>query len=399
MKSPLSLVITAALMFCGLSAYGAETVTNPIGKVIFHIGQSAIASDGQAVSQIKKEQDLEVGQVIRTGHNGHVHIRFIDNAFVSVRPNSELVIEEYLVDEQHPQHNRIKFNLKQGTSRLITGKGGHANKSSFRLNTPVAAIGVRGTDFVVQTDSSVTRVAVQQGGVAVSPFHRDCAAQNLGPCKGDLVRDLMGSLTGNYLEVRGQMAAQLITPANGKQPFALPRPEEPSVIKNAEAIPAITNLGNNSSFMWGRWAGSATAPTGYELVGQNDAFALFRIIEQQIFPTTAGFIQFKLDNVTAYGKYDNQPFRPAEIDNAKFAVNFERREFNTSFDWRFDNHNKEFYSQGRISSDGRLLDDPSKSNMSFSGALSENGNTAAYIFSNRFNSENLRAYGVTRWSR
>ena len=280
---------------------------------------------------------------------------------------------------------------------LITGKGGQANKEAFRLNTPVAAIGVRGTDFVVQTDSSITRVSVQQGGVAVSPLVGDCGTQTFGPCQGDLVRDLAGSLSGKYLEVRGQMAAELVTPSGGKQPFALPRPEEPSVSKRAESTNGLANLGANNTFMWGRWAGSTATPTGYELVGQNEAFALFRLTEQQALPTTAGFIQFNLSDAVVYGKRDGGDFMPANISDAKFAVNFESREFATRFNWIFENKVRELYSKGSVSADGRLLDDASKSNMSFSGALSNNGDSAAYIFSKRFNSEDLRAYGILRW--
>ena len=387
-------MIIASLMY---SFVAMSHDAHPIGNVIFIIGNASTSMDGQSTQPISKGQELFIGQHIHTGPNGHVHIRFNDNAFVSVRPNSQLVIENYIVDEQNPQQNRIKFTLRQGTSRLITGKGGQANKEAFRLNTPVAAIGVRGTDFVVQTDSSITRVSVQQGGVAVSPLVGDCGTQTFGPCHGDLVRDLAGSLSGKYLEVRGQMAAELVSPAAGKQPFALPRPEEPSVSKRAESSNGLANLGANNTFMWGRWAGSTATPTGYELVGQNEAFALFRLTEQLVLPTTAGFIQFNLSDAVVYGKRENSEFMPASISDAKFAVNFESREFATRFNWIFENKIRELYSKGSVASDGRLLDDASKSNMSFSGALSNNGDSAAYIFSKRFNSEDLRAYGILRW--
>ena len=34
--------------------------------------------------------------------------------------------------------------------RSITGQWGEAARDRFRLNTPIAAIGVRGTDFIVE---------------------------------------------------------------------------------------------------------------------------------------------------------------------------------------------------------------------------------------------------------
>ncbi len=397
MKTTLKTLIIFAFVLLSFIAQAHEE--RAVGNVIFTIGNATTTADGVSSIQIAKGQALHIGQVIRTGQNGHVHIRFNDQAFVSVRPNSTLVIEDYLVDDRHPQNNRIKFTLKQGTSRLITGKGGHANKEAFRLNTPVAAIGVRGTDFVVQTDNSITRVSVQQGGVAVAPLVGECGVQSLGPCKGDLVRDLAGSLTGNYLEVRGQMAAELMTPTTGKQPFALPRPEEPAVSRRAEVSNGLANLGSNSTFMWGRWAGSTATPTGYELIGQNEAFTLFRLSEQIVLPTQGQSVQFNLTDAVVYGRRDGGEFIPAYITDAKFAVNFERREFATRFNWVFENKIRELYAKGSVSEDGRLLDEADRSNMSLAGALSNNGDNAAYVFTKRFNSEDLRAYGILRWAK
>ncbi len=390
-----SILISLLLVLANYSYAAGEKV----GVIIFSIGAAHVGNEAQVFEPISKGQSVSVGQAIKTEQNGHVHIRFDDNAFVSVRSNSLLLIEDYFVDEQNPKNNRIKFTLKQGTSRLITGKGGQANKQAFRLNTPVAAIGVRGTDFVVQTDLSVTRVSVQQGGVAVSPLAGDCASAGLGPCKGDLVRDLMGSLSGKYLEVRGQMAAELIMPQHGKQPFALPRPEEPSIVKRNDTSSGLSNLGNNNSFMWGRWAGSTATPTGYELIGQNEAFALFRLTEQQVLPSTGTQVQFTLTDAMAYGRYANNEFLPASIADASFSVNFERREFATRFNWIFDGNEKAMFSRGRLSPDGRLLDDESRSNISFSGALSNNGENAAFIFDKRFTAEDMRAYGILQWTK
>lgn len=388
-----------SIFLLAITANIALAADSQVGTVIFTIGASNSSNDVQAFEPVSKGQSIKVGQTIKTEQNGHVHIRFVDNAFVSIRPNSTLVVEDYFVDDANPKNNRIKFSLKQGTSRLITGKGGHDNKEAFRLNTPVAAIGVRGTDFVVNTDVNVTRVSVQQGGVAISPFNSDCGVSSYGPCKGDLVRDLMGSVSNSYLEVRGQMAAELITPVRGKLPFALPRPEEPAVIKKAESQSGLARLGDNNTFMWGRWAGSTATPAGYELIGQNEAFALFRLTEQPVLPNTAGFIDFFLTDSAAYGKRGDGEFMKASIQDAKFSVNFERREFATRFNWVFENDVKELFSRGSIANDGKFVDNPSTSNISLSGAMSNNGDSAAYIFSQRFSAEDLRAYGILRWTK
>ena len=65
-----------------------------VGEVTLTIGKSKIErTAGEAEPQ--KGGSVQEGDVIRTSDNGHVHIRFIDGARVSVRPNSVFRIHEF----------------------------------------------------------------------------------------------------------------------------------------------------------------------------------------------------------------------------------------------------------------------------------------------------------------
>jgi hypothetical protein len=379
-----------ALLSLSLSSVTKAAPDAGVGEVIFTVGEVKVLGSN---APLKRGDALAVGQTLLTGSNGHVHIRFIDQAFVSVRPGSELRIEQYAYDQTEPKNNRIKFSLVKGTSRFITGKAGQAAKQNFRLNTPVAAVGIRGTDFVAQVANDVTRVAVQQGGVSVSPFNQDCMMQALGACGGLQSRDLAGSLTGQFLEVQARLAPQLILPALGKQPFALPRPEEPSV---GGATDSKKTLSESSGFSWGRYAGTAVAPTGYEMVGQNDAFVLYRLTDQMVLPTN-GFVSFSLADAKALGQVGDGAFEPATISNPSMAVNFNTMKYATRFTWSFDGITKNFYNAGSVSADGLLTGNPVSSNIRISGALSNNGEEAAYLFSKRYSDLGVRAYGILRW--
>ena len=91
-----------------------------------------------------------------------------------MRPNSTLEVVEYLFDGDDPSKSAVKFNLQEGVARSISGEAAKAARDRFRLNTPVAAIGVRGTDFVVGADSSSTRALVNEGSIVISPFSASC---------------------------------------------------------------------------------------------------------------------------------------------------------------------------------------------------------------------------------
>lgn len=382
-----------ALLSLGLS--GLAMATSGVGEVIFAVGEVKLLGNN---APLKRGDAVAVGQTLLTGSNGHVHIRFIDQAFVSVRPGSELRIEQYLYDQAEPANNRIKFSLVKGTSRLITGKAGQANKQGFRLNTPVVAIGIRGTDFIVQSDANVTRVAVQQGGVAVSPFGGDCSAQALGSCGGALASDLAGSLTGRYLEIRGQDKPVLVMPESGtaKPVFSLPRPEEPAAGTKVISVVKPELFTNSSNVMWGRWSPGITAPNGFEMLGHNDAFALYRSQELLDLPQ-AGVVNFNLSQANAYSRSTDGVMMPAQISGASLALNFATMQYATKFDWVSGSDVQHLSNKGTVTSDGRFMANRNASNFSISGGLTGQGQEAAYLFIKRLPGDD--AYGVLHWTK
>lgn len=388
-----SLIALFTLLSLSLSSFVMAAAS--VGEVIFTVGEVKIQGSN---ATLKRGDTLNVGQTLLTGSNGHVHIRFIDQAFVSVRPGSELLIEQYLYDQAEPKNNRIKFSLVKGTSRFITGKAGQAAKQNFRLNTPVAAVGIRGTDFVAQADAFVTRVSVQQGGVTMSSYGLDCSAQALGPCGGVSASELTGSLTGRYLETRGQDKPVLVTPESGtaKPVFSLPRPEEPAAgaKQSSDAKPDFFN--NSSNVMWGRWTPGVAAPNGFEMLGHNDAFALYRAQEVLNLPQ-AGVVNFNLSQSNAYSRSSDGALLPAQISGASLSLNFATMQYATKFDWVFGSEVLHMTNKGVLTTDGRFVANRNTSNFSISGGLAGQGQEAAYLFIKRLPGDD--AYGILHWTK
>ena len=187
-------LLTALLLAISASLIHAR----PVGEVLFAVGDAQLSgpggSQGQHASVLQRGKTVAVGDVIETGAGAHVHIRFIDGALVSVRPNSRLSIEQYQFDAEQAQRSQVKFQLLEGTARSITGKAGESARDRFRLNTPVAAVGVRGTDFVATTSPSQTAVVVNTGAVVVSPLGPGCSAEMLGPCGGSAAKLLSAEM-------------------------------------------------------------------------------------------------------------------------------------------------------------------------------------------------------------
>lgn len=162
-----------------------------VGQVSLVLGRAWLETrDARgAVKRTPVEVGMQIQEADRlvTDSNGHVHIRFVDDALVSVRPDSKLEVARYRYDAESPQQSAIRLHLEEGVTRSISGQGAAAARERFRLNTPIAAIGVRGTDFVVSASSNSVRAQVNEGAIVMAPFSSECSADALGPCIANAV--------------------------------------------------------------------------------------------------------------------------------------------------------------------------------------------------------------------
>ncbi len=240
----LALIISAgALLGVSNVAYAQDLA----GSVLIVIGEANISDANGTTHAVTRGAKVYAGQSISTGANGHVNLRMVDGAAVIVRASSRLKIEEYFVDSVTPSKSRIKLNLENGVVRSITGKAGEASKESYRLNTPLAAIGIRGTDFVVQANRDVTRVQVQSGAIVMTPISDDCSRDTLGPCKSAKSRDLTAAMRDAYLELRSRSDVPTFVPAEkaieSPNLIAPPRQDEPKVgEKSAKTVTANSDV-------------------------------------------------------------------------------------------------------------------------------------------------------------
>lgn len=194
------------------------------GRIVFVTGQAQLASRAIAMGDAVQE-----GDELATGADGYIYMKTVDNGFLILRPGSRARVVAYHIDTQNPANTRVKFELLNGVARAISGQGVKQARQNFRFNTPVAAIGVRGTDFTVFTDQQTSRVTVITGGVVVSGFSGACGPEGAGPCEGTTSRELFAEQTGQILQIqKGQAAPQLLrNTALSPDVVVPPRRDEP----------------------------------------------------------------------------------------------------------------------------------------------------------------------------
>ena len=116
-----------------------------IGSVTEASG-TAVIKRGKDTIQIVKGTEIKTNDKIET-KNGKVKIVFKDDTNVTVTESSSLIIDDFVYD---PKSGAGKLGLKAaaGTVRYVSGSIAKDPKN-VKINTPTAAIAVRGTDFVM----------------------------------------------------------------------------------------------------------------------------------------------------------------------------------------------------------------------------------------------------------
>ena len=149
-RKPLALAVAIATGATPVLANAAA------GRIEFAYGQVAIENASGTDESIRKGKKVNAGDTVVT-ERGRAQIRFTDGSFVSLQPKTSFKIDDYNYAGKEDGSERSVFSLFRGGLRTITGLIGRRNKSNYRLNTPVATIGIRGTAYrlLIQDDGSL----------------------------------------------------------------------------------------------------------------------------------------------------------------------------------------------------------------------------------------------------
>ncbi len=163
------------LLAAGIALASGQAAAEVAGRVSFVTGNvSVTASDGSARA-LRRGDAINGGDRIST-NSGRLQIRFTDGGFVSLQPGTVFGIDEYLYANRKPEESSLFFSLLQGGMRTVTGAIGKVNKQSYKVRTPVATIGIRGTGYRAQMGSRGLIVSVGSGFVNVANNRGDVTA-------------------------------------------------------------------------------------------------------------------------------------------------------------------------------------------------------------------------------
>ncbi len=133
----------------------ALPVAAQVGMVLTIEGQVNVIS-GKQECGLRYGLDLEEGDTVRTGDKSWAVLQFLDGAKITVRPSTEMRIENYrFAESSEATRNHASFELVRGSLRVLTGAIMRGVNTGYRVRTPEITMEMRGTDH------DVTHVAPQ----------------------------------------------------------------------------------------------------------------------------------------------------------------------------------------------------------------------------------------------
>jgi len=409
------LMVLVCALFLWVSTASA---TERIGEVTLVIGQSEIERQSSPINSVRKGDSISQGDVIKTTGNGHVHVRFIDGALVSVRPNSILTIQEFQYKPTDPAASVVRMSLIKGEVRSVSGAAAQAAKDKFRLNTPLVAIGVKGTDFVTQTSAQGTRVSVNQGAIVMAPFDQNCRADALGACSGRRARELTADMIGMTLVYVNGAVDPSLQLSSGKKEVSKLQPQDSQLRDISDKTSSSSKEGvrpedlvADSRLIWGRWSkapapgdqmtmGFREALNGNEVTVGDGYYFLFRSPgSPNLLSSLDRQVDFKLTASSAIYRQPSNELVAATVNSGSFGIDFAQRTYTTQLQVSAEGIGQQnIQFAGKIDPlTGIFLGAGSNGQASLGGALTLNGNQAGYFFRTPVGNGSLN--GATLWGR
>lgn len=116
------------------------------GVVQFVAGEVKILTGVGGERAARKGVPLNVGDTVQTQAGGLAQVKMGDGAIVVVQPESRLTVAEFHYAGVEDGSEKVRYKLDHGGFRAVTGAIGRTHKKNYLIETPIAHMGVRGTD-------------------------------------------------------------------------------------------------------------------------------------------------------------------------------------------------------------------------------------------------------------
>jgi hypothetical protein len=152
----------STLCLAAAPAAGSARAQTRVGEAAVIQNQVVRGMDATA-TQINVGDSVLRDETVRTGAESAARLVMADNTNLSLGPNATIKLDRTVFNDEHTYRD-IAIRLTAGAFRFITGD---SEKVAYKITTPVATIGVRGTVLDILSQRGKTTVVLQEGASRV----------------------------------------------------------------------------------------------------------------------------------------------------------------------------------------------------------------------------------------
>ena len=155
-----ALAASAAVGFIGLQGPAKADMGNDVGGVedIVNFAWSTIAPEPR--DEIEFEDAVYLNEVVETGEESALVIKFSDGSTLTLGENARVVIDHYVFNTGGGENAQV-LTLAKGAFRFLSGS---LPKDKVQLKTPSVSIGIRGTELIFDVaDDGETEMSTISG--------------------------------------------------------------------------------------------------------------------------------------------------------------------------------------------------------------------------------------------
>lgn len=255
----MSAMLKCCLTLCLLYGTAVQAAGETAASIVFASGKASIVDAKGVQRAAVRGGELMAGDTLDS-NDGLVQLRFSDGASMSLQPATRFRVDEYRFrqeDGKASAEDKGFFSLLKGGFRTVTGLIGKQRKEQYRVQTAVAVIGIRGTDYLAKLDDQ---------GLALSTFSGLVEVCNNAACLpvgvGQTV--LVSGLNVPPVLQSNPPAGQGGQPGLPGVPQATPSNEQPALPTGGRQLnpPAGTGYGTNYNPNTGPTGGQTVNPLG-----------------------------------------------------------------------------------------------------------------------------------------
>lgn len=206
-----------SLLVAGMLLLATVALAAPAATVTHLSGPLVARSANGAVKTLSIGSKIEPGDTVETAKRTYARLKFTDGSEVTLKPGTQFKVEKFAYNKDKPKEDAGSFNLIKGGLRTITGQiGKRGNQDSYRMKTPTATIGIRGTVYDATYCTGDSCGAINPGLYLAVTDGQVVITNDAG------VQTSLNVKAGQYVYVASPTTPPVVLPTKPNIPFSPP---------------------------------------------------------------------------------------------------------------------------------------------------------------------------------